>query len=296
MRNLGRVVLFFLIILTICFVVGCFNNAQDTYTTLIESISNDGIAKNAEADFWPGNYFQRNCARELTCDILGYSLRGKYDRSIIDKYNSYTTNIYVCEDGIEFGIKNNDSKIVFINLMNKEFFDTQPYLEDLKNSEECCRSYASDIAGNFIKDLSDYKLIEDEPITRIKEKEGKSYSITYYLFTFYKDISGYNSSDYISVKVTSKGHLASVIIGDTDAFEGESFTIDENVLHQRIDEKIIQVYNSTDYIVVDHSIVDQKIVKAPDGHFYIISDLDIQLEGNDNKQIDTLLGLISILK
>ena len=96
--------------------------------------------------------------------------------------------------------------------------------------------------------------------------------------------------------MTSKGHLASVIIGDTDAFEGESFTIDENVLHQRIDEKIIQVYNSTDYIVVDHSIVDQKIVKAPDGHFYIISDLDIQLEGNDNKQIDTLLGLISILK
>lgn len=296
MKHLSRIIVLFLIIITIGFVVGCSNNACDTYTTLIESISNDGIVKNSEAEFWPGEYFQRNCAKELTCDVLGYSLKGKYDRSIIDKYNSYTTNIYVCEDGIEFGIRNNDGKIVFINLMNKEFFDTQPYLEDLVNSEEYCRSYASEIASNFIKNLSTYNQIEDEPITRIKEKDGKSYSITYYSFTFYRDIAGYNSSDYISIKVTSKGHLASVAIGDTDAFEGKSFTIDKEVLQQRIDEKIIQVYNSTGYIVVDHTILDQKIVKAPDDHFYIVSDVVIKLVDTDIDQINTRLELISILK
>ena len=295
MKKTNRLIILFLII-SISFIVGCSNNARDTYTTLIESTSNDGIVKNSEADFWSGDYFQRNCAKEFTCDTLGYSLKGKYDRSIIDKYNSYTTNIYVCEDGIEFGIRNNDSKIVFINLMNKEFFDTQPYLDDIENSEEYCRSYASVIASNFINNLSTYKQIEDEPKTRIKEKDGQSYSITYYFFTFYKDIAGYNSSDYISVKMTSKGSLASVIIGDTNVFEGKSFTIDEEVLQQKIDEKVLQVYDSTGYIVVDHTICDQKIVKAPDGHFYIISDVAIQLADNNNKQINTLLGLISILK
>ena len=69
-----------------------------------------------------------------------------------------------------------------------------------------------------------------------------------------------------------------------------------NKLQQKIDEKVLQVYDSTGYIVVDHTICDQKIVKAPDGHFYIISDVAIQLADNDNKQVDTLLGLISILK
>lgn len=295
MKKTNRLIILFLII-SISFIVGCSNNARDTYTTLIESTSNDGIVKNSEADFWPGEYFQRNCAKEFTCDALGYSLKGEYDRSIIDKYNSYTTNFYVCEDGIEFGIRNSDSKIVFINLMNKEFFDTQPYLEDLENSEEYCRSYASVIASNFTNNLSTYKQIEYEPKTQIKEKDGKTYSITYYFFTFYKDIAGYNSSDHISVKMTSKGYLASVIIGDTDVFEGKSFTIDKEVLQQKIDEKVLQVYDSTGYIVVDHTICDQKIVKAPDGHFYIISDVAIQLADNDNKQVDTLLGLISILK
>ena len=128
MKNISRLIIFLGIILTICVVVGCFNNAHDTYTTLIESIANDGIVKNSEAVFWPGEYFQRSCAKELTCDFLDYSLKGKYDRSIIDKYNSYTTDIYVCEDGIEFGIRNNDSKIVFINLMNKEFFDKRAFV------------------------------------------------------------------------------------------------------------------------------------------------------------------------
>ncbi len=293
--KLKHIIILFLII-SISFIVGCSHNARDTYTTLIESTSNDGIVKNSEADFWPGEYFQRNCAKEFTCDALGYSLKGEYDRSIIDKYNSYTTNFYVCEDGIEFGIRNSDSKIVFINLMNKEFFDTQPYLEDLENTEEYCRSYAAVIASNFTNNLSTYKQIEYEPKTQIKEKDGKTYSITYYFFTFYKAIDGYNSSDHISVKMTSKGYLASVIIGDTDVFEGKSFTIDKEVLQQKIDEKVLQVYDSTGYIVVDHTICDQKIVKAPDGHFYIISDVAIQLADNDNKQVDTLLGLISILK
>ena len=191
MKKTNRLIILFLII-SISFIVGCSHNARDTYTTLIESTSNDGIVKNSEADFWPGEYFQRNCAKEFTCEALGYSLKGEYDRSIIDKYNSYTTNFYVCEDGIEFGIRNSDSKIVFINLMNKEFFDTQPYLEDLENSEEYCRSYASVIASNFTNNLSTYKQIEYEPKTQIKEKDGKTYSITYYFFTFYKDIDSYN--------------------------------------------------------------------------------------------------------
>ena len=293
MKKLSRLIVLFLLIITTGFVVGCSNNARDTYTTLIESTSNDGIVKNSEADFWPGEYFQRNCAKEFTCDALGYSLKGEYDRSIIDKYNSYTTNFYVCEDGIEFGIRDSDSKIVFINLMNKEFFDTQPYLDDIENSEEYCRSYASVIASNFINNLSTYKQIEDEPKTQIKEKDGKTYSITYYFFTFYKDIAGYNSSDYISVKMTSKGSLASVIIGDTNVFEGKSFTIDEEVLQQRVNDKIVNVYHNTGYTIVDHTICDQKIVKAPDGHFYIISDVAIQLVDNDNNQVKTLLGLLS---
>ena len=295
MKNLRKIIIMFLSIITISFVVGCSNNAHESYTTLIESMSNDGIISNSEAGFWPGEYFQRNCAKEFICDVLGYSLKGKYDRSVVYKYNSYTTNIYVCDDGIEFGVRNNDGKIGYINLMNKDFFDTQPYLEDLENSEEYCRSYASEIAGTFTKNLSTYKQIEEEPITRIKQKDGKSYSITYYFFTYYKEVAGYNSSDYISVKMTSKGYLASVIIGDTDVFESKSFTIDKEVLQQKIDEKVEQVYSSSGYIVITHTVLDQKIGKAPNGRFCIISDVSIELTNDDNNQVKTVLELITLL-
>lgn len=113
---------------------------------------------------------------------------------------------------MEFGIRSDDGKVVFMSLTNKDFYDTEPYIEDVENCKEYCLRCARETAISFIGSIDGYELIEEEPITRTKEKDGKAYTIT-----FYKPVAGYKSSDFISVRVTSKGHIMSVFTGDTNA-------------------------------------------------------------------------------
>ena len=297
MKNLLKLVPLFLLMILFLSAMGCADKTPDRYATRVEDLSNDGILRRSgsETPFWPGEYFQADVAENDTCQALGYSLEGKYNWYIFDKYNSYPTHIYVRENGIEFGIRGDNNKPVLLNLMNKEFFDTEPYLEDVENPEEYGRSYAAEIAGSFIENMDEYKQMTEEPITSVKEKDGKSYSVTYYLFTYYREIAGYRSSDFITVKVTSKGHLASVFVGDTDAFENRSFSIDKEALQQAINEKIAAVYRDTGYHVNNSTVDEQKIVKAPDGGFYIASSVIVQLDDN-GEQVNTLIDLLSFLK
>lgn len=46
----------------------------------------------------------------------------------------------------------------------------------------------------------------------------------FYTYTYVKEINGESPSAYVSVQITSKGNLASVVVGDVDAFSQGSLT------------------------------------------------------------------------
>lgn len=69
--------------------------------------------------------------------------------------------------------------------MNKNFFETEPYKEDIINSDEYALDLAKEIAESYIN-VEEYELIIDKPVTREKIKDEKKYYITYYTFTFAK--------------------------------------------------------------------------------------------------------------
>ena len=82
--------------------------------------------------------------------------------------NTYVTHYYECDNGMEFGIRSDDGKVVFMSLTNKDFYDTEPYIEDVENCKEYCLRYARETAISFIGSIDGYELIEEEPITRTK--------------------------------------------------------------------------------------------------------------------------------
>jgi len=59
--------------------------------------------------------------------------------------NTYVTHYYECDNGMEFGIRSDDGKVVFMSLTNKDFYDTEPYIEDVENCKEAGKKQAFDL-------------------------------------------------------------------------------------------------------------------------------------------------------
>lgn len=192
-----------LVLLCLFIVEGCSQSEKIYYESMLADVVLDGITKaETECDYWTGIYFSKEGIPAQTCVAMGSSYTGEYKQSIVDKLNSYTTDFYRTDSGIEFGLRSDTGQLIFIDFMTRTFFDTVPYLPDVENAEESALSIAWSVASQYVSDI---QLYERQPIQisqQDKEKDGVTHTITYYLVTYAKKVQGYNSSDYISIKVS----------------------------------------------------------------------------------------------
>ena len=207
-----------IVILTMC-LAGCKTNKAVAYISCITDSSNSEYSLESESDYWMQQYFEKEDMFSKEYEIQGQLYTGNYKHSIIEKADSFETDIYVTETGVEFGFRCDTGKITYLNLMNLEFFDTEPYLDDVVDSQQKAAEIAKKIASDYLDNIDDYIQINHNPTTRYKEKDGKTYEITYFQISFAKKINGCLSSDYMTIKITSKGNLASFKVGDLGAFD-----------------------------------------------------------------------------
>ena len=276
------------LLLTFSF-ISCNKKYYEPYTSLISDSVRDEYSVDLEVDYWTGEYFEKEDMENKTCFVFGNSYSGSYSKSIIDTMNSYTTDIYVDNNNIEFGLRSDTGELAYINLMNSDFFDTQPYLPEVNDPTDTAISLSTKIARDYVDNIGDYTQIFDEPVTRYKERDGKTYQITYYVVTFAKKINGYFSSDFIAVKVTSKGTLASIMIGDIGAFDNTTLSFDTATMNQSISDKIESVYKKSKLEVKESNVDDQKIVLTPNGDICMYS--SIVIDGVDDSNIETRTGV-----
>ena len=277
-----------------CF-ASCNLEKNQQYTSLIADSANDEYSIKAEVDYWTGTYFIKEYMVDKSILVLGNTYTGSYRDSIVDKLNSYTTDIYYDENHIEFGLREDTGELVYINLMNAEFFDTQPYLPDVNEPYETAISLTKKIAGIYLDNIEDYTQLIEEPRIRYEERDGVTYQITYYTVTFARQINGYFSSDYISVKVTSKGTLASIMMGDINAFSDTKIDFKNTDLEQSISQKIESTYKNSELKINKTNIKDQKIVLTPNGDIGIYS--DIVIYGTDaNIELKTGVSVLTVLE
>ena len=288
------VAIFLALLLAFCF-VGCNSKNYEKYTSFVSDETNDGYNAPVEVNYWTGEYFKKKHMKSKSCVVLGNSYHGSYNSSIVNTWNSYTTDIYVDENYIEFGLRNDNGKLAYINFMNADFLDTQPYLSDVSDPYETAISLAEEIAGEYVDNIADYTQIVEEPVTRYIERDGVTYEITYFTVTFVKKINGYLSSDYIAVKVTSKGTLALISMGDIGAFSNAVIDFEKEPMEQSISNKVESGYKDSKLSVKKFNIEEQKIVLTPDGYICMCSRIAIEGVNDSNIEAKTETVILTIL-
>ena len=283
------------LILSMLFFSSCNVGKHEKYASLIADSANDRYSLEPEVEYWTGIYFEKKNMEDKTCHLFGKSYSGSYYLSIVDKYNSYTTDVYYTDDGIRFGLRSDTGELVEINFINSTFFNTQPYLPEVDHPTESAISLATEIAGNFIDNLDDYTQILEEPVTQHKERNGETYSITYYVVKFTKKVKGFISSDFISVKVTSKGTVATICLGDIGAFDDVTLDFDIETVNQSIANKIKNTYENTGFQVKNSSCHNQKIVLTPKGEICISSRYYIDGLDVSNVEIQTAIVILTVV-
>ena len=299
-KNLKSLVLIMIFSCSLLLLFGCSEkkDAESQYEPFIIDVVNDVTNIKPELTMWNQEYFEREDVdkeKEVSFDDRTY--KGKYTKSIIRKGESYTTDIYTDDKGVKIGFKENTDKLVLLNLMNNEFFDKEPFKDDIKNAEQSALSLAKNIASKYVN-VNEYEILQEEPVTREKNKDEMKYYITYYTFTFVKKVNDVYSSDYLSVKITSKGNLASLYIGDLNVFDNEKkidFSVED--INKVNSEKILDTYKSLGHEVLEQSISYQRLVITPEGKLALYSGIDIKLKLNgDEKIIESGICILSYIK
>lgn len=252
---------------------------------IIDVMTNETSIK-PELTIWEDTYFEKEAVtkeKEIVFNDRTYT--GKYAKSIIKKWNSYVTDIYTDDEGVKIGFKENTNQLVMLDLMNDEFFKTEPFKDDIDNSKYNAISLAKKIASKYIS-INQYELITEDSISEEYARDDVKSYITYYTFTFMKKFNvKINSSDYLSIKITSKGNLAALYMGDLNFFDNleNRYYVIEDV--NRINNiKVLSTYKSLGYEVLDQKINYQRLVVTPKGVLALYSCIDVKLMLNSEEK------------
>ena len=100
------------------------------------------------------------------------------------------------------------------------------------------------------------------------------------------------------MKITSKGNLASLYVGDIGVFNEigkKDFSIAE--INKMNESKILNVYKSKSYDVIDQNIDYQRLVVTPEGCMAMYTATDVLVKANkEDNIIETGICLLSYIK
>lgn len=280
------------------FLVGCDIKEKNKKTYIVDYV-NDGVLTSVEKCIWTDCYFNNsNAVTYFTFNFMGKSYNAKYQKSINDKLNSYITDIYKTEDGIKFGLRSGTSQMVMLNLMNKNFYTNEPIKDDnIKTNNEAI-DFATTIAKNYI-DIIDYEIFpEDEDVIKY-EIDGKEFSLFLYTITFARKINGYLTSDYISIKITSKGNIASIKMGDIGVFNDRYSNIlmkQKDIILKNISSTIEFSYTEKGYTFENNNVYFQRVVVTPDGELCLYSRANVEIINLEGEKISTAIGVLTYIE
>lgn len=280
------------LILCLC---SCETAKWKEYQTLFLSGSNDDASPNKEAEVdYSTDYFTKEKMSDRTLEWEGTVYTGSYHWSRNPETCSFVTDYYETEEGYEFGFKSGTSDLTCIRLTNKEFYDTEPFLDDIDDAPAATKQIADRYAVRYLGDLSAYTQ-QTRSFTNTKEKDGKIYEATIYSYTYVREVAGFPTSDLMEVRVTSKGHLAAIDMLDIGAFDEADIQIDKEKLNKSVTEKIDALYENSFYKVNSSEIQDQRLLLSPDGYYCVQSGVRLNVS-NESEDYSTAIALLTMIR
>ena len=294
----------FCLLLALCTLFCCFackkeepNSKFDAVPTLeslyIIGTSNNETVVSENYDFpWSQTSFQNDIAEpSVTVEVLGITYTGEYKDSMIYKLNSFTTDYYRCEDGAYIGIRSDTGVFQSINLMTNSFFETEPLLPDVEEPQKYAIDYGKSIASQYVN-IDDYHLVESTSSPYEIRKDGIKYEMTFYYVTYAKIINGLQTSDYISIKLTSKGNVAAITLGDIGAFDSYSGVASVNSNETVISNAMMSVVSTDVGEYQSHEVSDQKLTKLPNGEVMVFSYVNVNYTNARGKASEQTIGVL----
>ncbi len=260
------------VVISCVFVTACSNaTATDLSNISVLEIgsaidASDGGTHASEYDFWSA----ANCnphndtaaAQKMEVTFNGNVFHGDYWYSLVESYNLHPSDYYSFLGGW-FSINRNSGQLETIILMD---FGTG------NKSVEDCRQYAEDIASQYI-DLSQYSLVSSagDPV---------------HGYQFTKMVNGIETSDRLSVAISSSGDISSFCNFTNDDFnninkmgsaeEKKNFIkkIASPDISKKIEEKLNSIYDNWD----SYETINKKLVALENQEVGMVYTIDVNFE------------------
>ena len=272
-------------------------NKWKEYQTLIvtSSISEMLPALKPEVNYYPddGIWIKENTP-DSSFTWEGSTLSGSYIWSMYNNLCSFVTDYYQTQSGIEFSYKCDTSDLVSFNFMNKSYFETETLLNDIEDAPAKTEQISDNLAATILGNLAHYSKRISSTTTQ-EEIDGTTYEITYYYYTYYKEICGYPSSDFCVIRTTSKGHIVSMYKGEIGAFDNATLQIDNSRVQISIAERLNELFEGASCSILETNIKDQVLMITPDGYYCIRSNINLTFSNETNND-SIILCLYTIIK
>lgn len=286
-------------ILTIFTILGLFlaitgcQNLQTTpytiYTSFITGESNDDLATPADQSIWPGTSWKEESLIGTTKTVTfnNKTYLCTYERSTYNFWHSYISDYYDCVGGEIFAINRDTGELVVMDIMSHEFFQLEGTLETLSNPSEYAITMATQFAKDLLPNFEEYQM-------HIEEVDA--FGLCSYYVIFEKEVQGFKTTDYFSVRVTNKGQLAQVQLVEPGIASNFNRPISQELLEESITKKITDTFVETDYTLIEYEVKRHTLCYTPDGKPCVCSDLKIILNDNSGAEVTTSLRIVTILE
>ena len=258
-------------------------NTGKTETYIVTGMNAELSIEGRENPWGNSRFEAEDAVKEKSVEILGATYAGTYERSYINEYHSYVTEYYWTEDRIELGFKAGTEELVHLNVMNSAFFDTEPLLQEKEAPRDYAVEKASEIAALWIDPTAYEVEVEVKDTTSLIE--DVEYAWSYYYVTFIKYINGLKTTDFITVRITSKGNLASLVVGDLGAFdEFEKADCTPTAVDNSIQAAMQKLQEDGNRENQAHELKEQIVALTPDGEFVVCSTLTVTYRDAQEKK------------
>lgn len=249
----------------------------EEYESYVTDVANDGVLSGdiVTSTEWQTEIIVKENMKDCEVTIFGKDYVGVYQETR-GGHISYMIDYYQDVLGREFNFRSDTGELMGFNLITPQFYKTEYYLDDVKEPQKYAEELAKKTARTYVDDIDKYEMVTTSS-TLDKERDGKNYSMTTYTVYFNKKISGFESGDSIAIRITSKGNLISMSLGDNGIFSGADFEIDKEALDKSIDLAVTNAYENSSYQLVGFDCGSQKIFVSPDGDVCIRTDVSARV-------------------
>lgn len=183
---------------------------------------------------------------------------------------------------------------MFIDFSTKDTHLAWSDAEPIEDPQGFAVKKATEYLELHSRNIDDYELIINEPITMRQEFDGIEKTYSLYDVKFEKKmLKNYHFPDYIAVRVTSSGDLVSAQISNLGEYDGVQ-DFDETRAYESIDQKLHTIYAKVGYNVSSYTFEKIIICKTPAHYYCLYSNIRVELE-KDGEAYTVLVSLITNL-